>query len=109
MHPINRRQFTAMLTALGIHSDHPVFASAESSAPELLQLSRNGWMPNNERLPVLLYHGSFQVAESNPASIFEWAFERNGWPRSGATAFTTSITITPPRTRFWDLHAGVRA
>jgi uncharacterized protein YjlB len=80
MHPINRRQFTAMLTALGIHSDHPVFASAESSAPELLQLSRNGWMPNNERLPVLLYHGAFEVAESDPASIFEQAFERNGWP-----------------------------
>ena len=29
--------------------------------------------------------------------------------RSGATAFTTSITTTPRPTRFWDLHAGMRA
>jgi uncharacterized protein YjlB len=80
MHPINRRQFTAMLTALGICSDRPAFASGKPSAPEVLQLSRNGWMPNNKRLPVLLYHRVFEVAESDPASIFEQAFERNGWP-----------------------------
>jgi uncharacterized protein YjlB len=80
MNRVSRRQFTAMLTALGIHSDRPVFASAKSSAPEMLQLSPNGWMPNNDRLPVLLYHGAFDVIESDPASVFEQAFERNGWP-----------------------------
>ncbi|MGA8671274.1 MAG: cupin [Terracidiphilus sp.] len=82
MNRVNRRQFTAMLTALGIHSDRPVFASAKSSAPEVLQLSQNGWMPNNERLPVLLYRAAFDIgeSESDPASMFEQAFERNGWP-----------------------------
>jgi len=46
----------------------------------VLQLSRNGWMPNNERLPVVIYHGAFEAARADPALIFEQAFERNGWP-----------------------------
>jgi hypothetical protein len=80
MNRVSRRQIAAMLAALALHSDRPVFASAKSSAPEVLQLSRNGPMPNNERLPVLLYHGAFDVVESDSASVFEQAFERNGWP-----------------------------
>jgi uncharacterized protein YjlB len=80
MSDVNRRQFTAMLTALGTHSEGAVFAGVKSSTPEVLQLSRNGWMPNNERLPVLLYHGAFEVAGPDPAKAFEQAFERNGWP-----------------------------
>jgi uncharacterized protein YjlB len=80
MSPVNRRQFTAMLAALGVPPDRPAFANATSSVPEVLQLSRNGWMPNNERLPVLLYRGAFKTVGSDPASIFEQAFERAGWP-----------------------------
>jgi uncharacterized protein YjlB len=37
-------------------------------------------MPNNERLPVLLYRAAFDVTGPNPASVFERAFQRNGWP-----------------------------
>jgi uncharacterized protein YjlB len=37
-------------------------------------------MPNNERLPVLIYPGTFKAAGDNPASIFEQALEGNRWP-----------------------------
>jgi uncharacterized protein YjlB len=45
-----------------------------------MRLSRNGWMPNNERLPVLLYRGAIKANESDPAAHFEQVFGRNGWP-----------------------------
>ena len=48
-------------------------------APEVLRLSRNGWMPNNELMPVLLYRGAF-AAGGDMAAAMEAAFERNGWP-----------------------------
>ena len=48
--------------------------------PQILRLSRNGWMPNNEHLPVLLYRGALQVKGNDPAAAFEAAFLRNGWP-----------------------------
>ncbi len=48
--------------------------------PEIMQLSRNGWMPNNEQLPVLLYRNAIPVEGSDPAALFEKQFERNGWP-----------------------------
>ena len=80
MTAVNRRQFTAMLASLGLAGDGPGFASGPVPNPEVLQLSRNGWMPNNDRLPVLLYRGVFGGKAGDPASIFERAFERNGWP-----------------------------
>lgn len=43
---------------------------------EELRLKRNGWMPNNERLPVLLYRG----VNPHTAEAFEELFQRNGWP-----------------------------
>lgn len=48
--------------------------------PEVLHLSRNGWVPNNERLPVLLYRSVILPSGTDPASRFEDAFQRNGWP-----------------------------
>jgi uncharacterized protein YjlB len=55
--------------------------AAAAIEPELIHLSRNGWVPNNARLPVLLYRGAFKVdGAPNPAAIFEQTFRRNGWP-----------------------------
>lgn len=48
--------------------------------PEVLRLTRNGWMPNNERLPVLLYRGVVKAGEPDSAAYFEQIFDRNGWP-----------------------------
>ena len=90
MTPVNRRQFAAMLAAVGVPSDRLVFAASKAVAPEVLKLSRNGWMPNNEQLPVLLYRGAIEVSGPDPARAFEVAFERNGWPpqwRNGVYTF----------------------
>jgi len=48
--------------------------------PEVLLLCRNGWVPNNEWLPVLLYPTVIPVVGTDPASRFESTFLRNGWP-----------------------------
>jgi uncharacterized protein YjlB len=58
--------------------------------PEVLQLSANGWMPNNPQLPVLLYRGAIPIAGSDPAAAFEDTFHHNGWPpqwRNGVYPF----------------------
>jgi uncharacterized protein YjlB len=78
--PINRRKFAATLAAVGLTST-PVFADASAVEPEVLHLSRNGWVPNNDRLPVLLYRGAFKLVDGeDAAAVFETAFRRNGWP-----------------------------
>src|SRR5690349_1912392 len=58
--------------------------------PEALFLTANGWMPNNPRLPVLLYRGAVAATAADPARAFEDAFEANGWPpqwRNGVYPF----------------------
>lgn len=78
--PIDRRRFSTALAALGLSSSRSVFANDRHIEAEVLKLSRNGWMPNNDRLPVLIYRRAIDVAKSDPASAFEQAFTRNGWP-----------------------------
>ena len=56
------------------------FPSLPAIEPEVLRLSANGWMPNNARLPVLLYRGALPAGTRDPAAAFEAMFERNGWP-----------------------------
>ena len=75
---MDRRQFTTLLTAIGVTAPSQMFARVKVEEPEVLALSRNAWVPNNERLPVLIYHG---VLESpDPAADYEQSFKGNGWP-----------------------------
>jgi uncharacterized protein YjlB len=74
---MDRRRFGALLIA-GAGSGGKIFAQSEA-APERLLLKRNGWMPNNEQLPVLLYRGVF-AKRGDMAAAMEAAFTKNGWP-----------------------------
>jgi uncharacterized protein YjlB len=84
----SRHRFNRMLTSLGLA---PAFAgltadgaitggSGSTHDPEALRLSRNGWMPNNEHLPVLLYRNVLNPQQEDPAAACEAMFTRNGWP-----------------------------
>ena len=79
-----------MLSVLGLGSLRALRAAPEgavtgggdggASDPEVLRLSRNRWMPNNEHLPVLLYRNVMQSRDADAAAHFEQIFARNGWP-----------------------------
>jgi uncharacterized protein YjlB len=82
---INRRNFGALLGILGLAS-----ARGDDREPEVLRLARNGWVPNNDDLPVLLYRSVLDQSVSDAASHFEQTFRRNQWPpqwRDGAFDF----------------------
>lgn len=77
--PVDRRRFAAFLTAVGLTAPR-LLAQTRIKNPEVLQLSRNAWVPNNNYLPVLIYHDALDLSAPDPASSFEQAFLRNGWP-----------------------------
>jgi uncharacterized protein YjlB len=97
---LSRRRFGKIVTALGLS---PAMASLDAygagsgaastktpGEPELLRLGRNGWMPNNPHLPVLVYRGALVAQSDDPAAAFEALFTRNGWPpqwRNGVYSF----------------------
>ena len=84
---MERRRFNALLTGLGLELSSEAMTAAE---PEILRLGRNGWMPNNEHLPVLLYRDALPRAAGDAAAAFEALFRRNGWPpqwRNGVYTF----------------------
>lgn len=47
---------------------------------QILMLEPNGWVPNNPRLPVLIYLNAIASRRIDLASPFEETFSANGWP-----------------------------
>jgi len=89
---MNRRRFNAILSTLSLSPSSQTFAGAMAAPePQVLRLARNGWVPNNERLPILLYRSVIHLASADrAASAFEERFRRNGWApqwRDGVYAF----------------------
>jgi len=81
MTEMDRRRFNAILAGLGLASAGSAFdRGGPGGEPETMHLSRNGWMPNNEHLPVLLYRGAIAQSGDDLASRFEAIFVQNGWP-----------------------------
>ncbi|MFP5229048.1 MAG: cupin domain-containing protein [Acidobacteriota bacterium] len=85
---LSRRRFNSMLASIGLapalagrSAEGAITGSSGGSRdPQILRLSRNGWMPNNQHLPVLLYRNALQGQGNDPAATFEAVFTRNGWP-----------------------------
>ena len=78
---IARRHFTAF-TALGLFGAGALSMKQALAAPavQTLLLKRNGGIPNNPQLPVLIYPAAIPVTGSDPAGLFEQTFKANGWP-----------------------------
>jgi uncharacterized protein YjlB len=57
-------------------------ASPGSVKPESHLFGDDGAIPNNPRLPLLVYPGALDVSGGDPAAAFEAVFAANGWDRS---------------------------
>jgi uncharacterized protein YjlB len=80
---MKRRHFNTILGAAGFSLSRKQRAAQSSVSavhPEVIQLSQNGWMPNNGHLPVLFYRNALHTDDADPAALCEAQFRRNGWP-----------------------------
>lgn len=84
---LSRRDFGKIVSALGcapglrgLAGQGGALPEKGSAEPEILRLRRNGWMPNNPHLPVLLYRGVLALGGRDPAAACESLFTQNAWP-----------------------------
>ena len=69
-------------------NDHK--ARIRPATAETWRLEDDGAIPNNKRLPLLLYRQAVVLPAQDPASVFEALFTANGWPaawRNGVFPF----------------------
>jgi uncharacterized protein YjlB len=87
---VDRRRFVGLPGVVGFGASPGIGDAAGTASergadgavgdPEVSRLLRNGWMPNNEHLPVPSYRGVQDPRGADPAARFEELFTRNGWP-----------------------------
>jgi len=80
--PLVRRDFTKLAVMALLSSGGPLMTPAQAApAPvQTLLLTPDGWVPNNPRLPVLIYPQAIALQGNDPAALFEQRFAANGWP-----------------------------
>jgi uncharacterized protein YjlB len=74
---MNGLRFASLFSVLGLSRRKA--SAIHDPEPETIQLSRNGWVPNSERLPVLLYRHVIEPGPKRRAAPFEERFGQNGW------------------------------
>ena len=68
--------------------------------PHAVRFEDDGLVPNHPRWPLIIYRGVVDLGgRHDPAAVIEDLFEANGWGTHGATASTTTCTITPESMR----------
>ncbi|GCE88709.1 hypothetical protein MSKU15_0310 [Komagataeibacter diospyri] len=90
---MERRSFNSILTGLWLSLGGAHGRAAAAAPPvrsESFILCANDWVPNNPKLPVILYRNALPVSGNDPATVFEGLFQHNGWPpqwRNGVYSF----------------------
>jgi uncharacterized protein YjlB len=85
---MERRRFNKLLGAAGLRVTTPGVSTAVDlsdqlhggAEPQVLRLTSNGWVPNNERLSVIFYRSAIAPGNFDLAAAFEAVFAKNGWP-----------------------------
>ena len=100
-------------------------AAQRESSVEAFHLAPHGWVPNNARLPVIVYRHILAPGSQDLAHTFTERFEANGWPVQwldgvfdyhhfhstahevlGVFAGTADLILGAPGGRLLRVHAG---
>ncbi|EPJ89248.1 MAG: cupin [Pseudomonas sp.] len=73
-----RRQFS--ISTLPSLPGTGALTMKQTPAVQTLMLNANSGIPNNPKLPVLIYPAALDVSGSDPAELVERSFTANGWP-----------------------------
>lgn len=90
---MERRVFNSILAGMGLSLGKGGVRSAAAATPvrtESFLLQKNDWVPNNQKLPVVLYRNALSIDGPDPAANFENLFQQNDWPpqwRNGVYSF----------------------
>ena len=87
-------------------SDHE--ARVRSVPVEAQRLEDDGAIPNNARLPLLIYRQALALPPREPAAVFEALFTANGWPAAWRTAHEALGVFSGRATACFGGEHGVR-
>jgi uncharacterized protein YjlB len=71
------------ITGIGRPTRRDVDTALRPRKPTVLRFADDGVIPNNAKLPLIIYRGAVRTAGApDPAALLEVLFERNGWKSS---------------------------